>query len=283
MILTAAGVILLAAAPRTAFDHRKHFEVAPATAGVCAACHVEVDTADSDRPGVRDHKGCDGADCHAKQFYGPPDDVGDGSLCRVCHLESSPWADMSELQPFPRADGVREYCMTFDHRLHVAEHGLDCAQCHKVRAHTRSVAPMDHGDCDDCHAEGKSAGERTMQGCDGCHRFEAPSGVPVCAKPRKGWDRVRFPHDKHRVDPRDGSAVGCDTCHEGVVGARKLSDMDLIATKRATMKGVCGALCHTGRLKVDGKALFGTRDCARCHPDDDDPAVQPGAEPPVGH
>ena len=117
-----------------------------------------------------------------------------------------PAADPSGAGPAGAAAPV-----AFDHRVHVANNGLDCQLCH---AYAR---------------RGPVAGLPPVARCAGCHRFvasEAPAVEELMARFEAGeplaWTRVhhlpdyvRFTHKRH---VRAG--VSCQTCH-GDVGAMR--------------------------------------------------------------
>lgn len=278
-----ALVGLVAAPPaRVLFDHATHFEKAPETKGACTACHTDTENANTARPGVRDHSGCAASGCHMKDFYEKSD--ASPAVCTVCHLEATPWADMRALRPFPRKDGSRDYCITFSHARHLELMGAgECQKCHVVKPELRSVEPITHGTCDDCHAEGLAPGS-TMSDCHSCHRFDGTGGErPLCKPWRAGWEPVYFPHAKHRDDARrPGTPMTCGTCHRTVHRAAEVADIVLLEDAKKVMKGVCGD-CHRKGAPTsfpDGRVAFSLTDCAKCHPGDDDPRNAPGAASP---
>ena len=131
--------------------------------------------------------------------------------------------------------------VTFDHRVHVADNGLDCQLCH---AYAR---------------RGPVAGLPPVARCAGCHRFvaaESPAVESLMARFEAGeplaWTRVhhlpdyvRFTHKRH---VRAG--VGCRTCH-GDVGAMRTVEQ----VAPLTMGWCVG--CHEQRQAPD--------DCLICH------------------
>ena len=131
--------------------------------------------------------------------------------------------------------------VTFDHRVHVADNGLDCQLCH---AYAR---------------RGPVAGLPPVARCAGCHRFvaaDSPAVESLMARFEAGeplaWTRVhhlpdyvRFTHKRH---VRAG--VGCRTCH-GDVGAMRTVEQ----VAPLTMGWCVG--CHEQRQAPD--------DCLICH------------------
>ena len=290
--------LVLVAIGAAAFDHAAHFEKVPATEGACLTCHTEVDAANVARPGTQSHSGCDAAECHAKDFYARGED--ERPLCRVCHQEASPWADMRATLPFPRPD-TRDYCIAIDHKAHLQRLGPEgCQACHVVKAETRSVAPITHDTCDGCHKERPGAGEagvaHAMTDCAKCHVYGRVVGQPhACSPWRRGWEPVHFPHDKHRQELRsclggkrrcDPNPMSCGTCHTEVESATSIADIKLLKSGKQIMNSVCRD-CHRkgqttslwnpklGSTKPDcecgqrdGKTAFNGSQCATCHPAD---------------
>ncbi len=131
--------------------------------------------------------------------------------------------------------------VAFDHRVHVADNGLDCQFCH---AYAR---------------RGPVAGLPPVARCAGCHRFvaaESPAVASLMARFEAGeplaWTRVhqlpdyvRFTHKRH---VRAG--VACRTCH-GDVGAMRTVEQ----VAPLTMGWCVG--CHEQRQAPD--------DCLICH------------------
>ena len=149
-----------------------------------------------------------------------------------------PVADPTEATDAAAAPGA---AVTFDHRVHVADNGLDCQLCH---AYAR---------------RGPVAGLPPVARCAGCHRFvatESPAVEALMARFEAGeplaWTRVhhlpqfvRFTHKRH---VRAG--LGCRACH-GDVGAMR--SVEQVAP--LTMGWCVG--CHEQREAPD--------DCLTCH------------------
>ena len=141
----------------------------------------------------------------------------------------------------PAATAAPAAAVAFDHRVHVADNGLDCQLCH---AYAR---------------RGPVAGLPPVARCAGCHRFvaaESPAVESLMARFEAGeplaWTRVhhlpdyvRFTHKRH---VRAG--VACQTCH-GDVGAMRTVEQ----VAPLTMGWCVG--CHEQRQAPD--------DCLICH------------------
>ena len=160
--------------------------------------------------------------------------------------QDDPPAAAGSLEDPPRAADATDAtapaaAVTFDHRVHVADNGLDCQFCH---AYARR-SPV--------------AGLPPVARCAGCHRFvatENPAVERLMARFEAGeplaWTRVhhlpeyvRFTHKRH---VRAG--IGCRTCH-GDVGAMR--SVEQVAP--LTMGWCVG--CHEQREAPD--------DCLTCH------------------
>lgn len=260
------------------FDHAVHLEKARAAGQVltCAQCHTGGVAASAERPGQRDHAGCDGADCHATDFYGKPGE-GDAArrpVCLVCHQDDRPWADLRTLNPFPtggRFDPA--YCVRFSHKAHLTAEraGTDeaaCLKCHHVDGEGRTYSPPTHADCAGCHEEGSPI---PMSACEACHvQDQHPDGSPLVCRPWLPKDKHRvtekFQHDTHRADVRSGEALSCGHCHTQVAGAESVQTIVLL-NGRATMNGSCKS-CHNGRTPIPGtkRRVFSTDGkCTKCH------------------
>ena len=150
----------------------------------------------------------------------------------------------SQADPPPAAEPPRPAAagpVTFDHRVHVTDNGLECQLCH---AYAR---------------RGPVAGLPPVARCAGCHRFvatESPAVGKLMARFEAGepvaWTRVhhlpeyvRFTHKPH---VRAG--VGCQVCH-GDVGAMRTVEQAAPLTM-----GWCVG-CHEQRGAPD--------DCLTCH------------------
>ena len=143
--------------------------------------------------------------------------------------------------PADAAPAAGAAAVAFDHRVHVADNGLDCQLCH---AYAR---------------RGPVAGLPPAARCAGCHRFvaaESPAVESLMARFEAGeplaWTRVhrlpdyvRFTHKRH---VRAG--VACGTCH-GDVGAMRTVEQ----VAPLTMGWCVG--CHEQRQASD--------DCLTCH------------------
>ncbi|HEY7064803.1 MAG TPA: cytochrome c3 family protein [Chloroflexota bacterium] len=131
--------------------------------------------------------------------------------------------------------------IAFDHHVHVAVAGLDCAFCHRAAA------------------TGVTAGLPDLEQCMFCHQAVG-AGVPEIEKVRRAWeqqqpvdwervhrlpDHTRFPHEAHIQ-----AGVACQTCH-GDVG-----DMRQVLQARPLRMGDCVS-CH--------QAHGAPTQCGTCH------------------
>lgn len=253
------------------FDHVKHGEK---KALDCTTCHQPKGRdAISVRPGSTDHETCMGKDCHTPDFYG--DRYEKTKMCRSCHKQSSTWADMRELWPFPDADvHKRVFYVEFNHKAHMAlrDKGREvaCESCHHVDAKGLVYVPPAHKDCSRCHDDEH---EVPMTRCDGCHiPIVGRDGKAHATKPSLKVDIARvsekFSHENHRQDRRESTptSVACGTCHGRAEEAERIGEIALVNGSE-TMEKVCRS-CHNARSKTAaGKVIFGTRgdSCKNCH------------------
>lgn len=196
------------------------------TATTCAGCHFD------------DHRGQEGADC------------------KRCHDEKA-W------KPAP----------TFDHNstaqalypLEGAHKKVACEQCHRTQtdsSHANAFPapvsavfplykPIEHGACQDCHADPHKG--RFGNGCTGCHSVASWKELHTAGGGRSA-DR-RF-HETTRYPLRGRhESTTCAACHGNGASAR--------------FKGIPFALCtdchadaHRGQLaRVEARVP----DCTRCH------------------
>jgi len=255
------------------FDHTAHGKEQKLD---CTRCHIPNGRdAISVRPGSTDHETCAGKDCHTPDFYG--DRYKKTKMCRACHTQSSAWADMRTLWPFPDPNGrQRVFYVEFNHKAHMelkARKGrgtLSCDACHHVDATGLAYVAPAHKDCSGCH---DSEHEVPMTRCDGCHiPVVKPDGTRHAIKPSLKLDVTRvtekFSHADHRQDRRESAPtpVVCGTCHGRAEEATTIGAISLVNGSE-TMEKVCRG-CHNARSRTaDGKVIFGTRgdSCKRCH------------------
>lgn len=207
------------------FDHKAH-EAAAAKEGLdwaCKSCHTDGSgDASQSRPAQKNHASCEGAKCHAQDFYG--DKAKDTKVCLTCHVEGRYWADMSQLRRYPdRCYDDREYATAFSHKQHLAEgvtlkgQALACRSCHQgnggtIRGATPGVEDDDchiqgdlsnpgHDNCVQCHgADGDN--KLKMTDCAGCHQARPPRPTDLeqalpSAKKVSSNVRHSFSHGQH--------------------------------------------------------------------------------------
>jgi hypothetical protein len=252
-------------------NHRKHGKEA------CASCHGDAEAADKTRPGSSDHRSCDGAECHAAEFYG--DKAAATKVCFVCHTSKDFWTDMRELVGFPAGEG-RDYYAEISHKMHLGrgEGGQSrvekvtdqsCLFCHAIDVTTKEVARPGHAACESCHRESSKV---PMSSCDACHRFRVDAdGKPVPSAPisKPAPTRVtrKFSHEKHRLDRRkkEATPVSCGACHLTVAKATSIGSIEVQGGSNM-MSAACGACHRSGQKTADGRPIFSiTGRCTSCH------------------
>jgi c(7)-type cytochrome triheme protein len=221
------------------FSHDKHVE--RIGAAPCTSCHKLAASGDAATIG---HTACDDAQCHASSFM-----EREPKICGACHVGTEPWLPLTADQR-PRDETEHGARMPHD------RHPQPCATCHVLATGTRELRPpRGHKACTGkgCHAAGAGAVPK-LADCDGCHR----AGL-VAARNRLRLDarwsaRARFRHAPHQIDPRDGTAVACESCHAGVGDSKEMTDVPTPA------KASCAG-CHDGStaFKVTGTG------CPKCH------------------
>jgi hypothetical protein len=213
------------------FNHALHGEEAGLE---CASCHLGAGTADlAGMPVLRQ--------------------------CQLCH------AGMDEEKPpklqaawFFDEQGVRSAGVTlqsdeivFSHRLHVADHGLDCADCHGDVASSTAIpadARVTMAECMDCHSRAERPND-----CAECHREIRSDRAP--ADHAHGWTRR---HGQVVLAGGGADAASCTPCHVG--------ERDCNSCHRDEAPAD-----HTGFWKERGHgiAVRVSRDrCATCHQSD---------------
>jgi hypothetical protein len=257
----------------------------------CEGCHADgTGDAKESRPGQTDHTSCDGAGCHADEFYG--DKAKEAKVCLNCHVRGKFWQDMSALRPFPlEVYAKREHTTQFSHRQHMdPEVKLDgspvgCKSCHqgtggRIKRGNEKVPEKllggdgdytnpGHDNCVKCHGVDKD-NDLKMSKCDGCHVMEQRGA----AFDKDTSVRKKFSHEKHQA--REGKVQGkgedapliieCNICHTNVAGAEKVEDAVGFAEKGLGHK-VCRT-CHGGAT-FNGRSIFAVTykgtGCGKCH------------------
>lgn len=223
----------------------------------CAGCHSAGPESDRTPPsGPGTHQRCDGADCHAEDFY-EPETFAKTEVCAVCHTRKTLGIDPGFVS-FPPSTPF--FYAQISHRRHTdtKDVSLECSACHE----TKEERPG-HSACVDCH----QTSEPTMLQCAGCHepRFDeegnpkqiGPVGLPAACRVTKAFAGK---HPVHLQQKLRGKKLTCEHCHPTVKKAKSLSEL-MLTQGRKTMMVSCGA-CHLegGRSKV---SLLG--DCNSCH------------------
>lgn len=270
-----------AAGPGPRFDHRAHLALpalsALSGAGACSPCHPAGPEADRTRPLSEDHRGCDGASCHAAEFYGAKSAT--TALCRLCHSSRDYWRAEQGLRPFPgrTAEDPPDYYVEISHRKHLIGPGApareagSCVACHGPASAPRPARPG-HSACAACHGDAHPSAP--MVRCAACHRERRGSGgEPLADAPPRAagsgrrarivnFDHLEHSFDRRRKEPR---AVPCRFCHAAVEGADRLVAIAPLAGQR-TMVEVCGTCHAAGQTTATGRPIFAvTGRCTRCH------------------
>ena len=80
-----------------------------------------------------------------------------------------------------------------------------CSACHDVSAPSTKVGPV----CQTCHV---AASPLTALNCTSCHAFPPNSGAPAGA----AYPNIAGAHAAHIALNSAGTAIACDTCHNGL-------------------------------------------------------------------
>jgi len=144
------------------FDHAAHAQGAGRPPEGCASCHRPSGAAQSIPAGINSHANC--FTCHT-----PESSIGS---CSVCHT----------LAPYQRTQPVSTiFKASFRHSDHTIRQGVNCADCHSVKAgapQSRQVnapAAVQHFSaggsvsCRTCHNDRRAFGERDFANCKRCH------------------------------------------------------------------------------------------------------------------
>jgi c(7)-type cytochrome triheme protein len=145
------------------FVHAAHISGEGRPPEGCATCHESAGAGKTLPVGIRAHATC--YTCHT-----PETKIGS---CNVCH----------ELAPYRRTPAGRYvFKAVFSHRDHAAAQGLNCADCHSVRANAAqgsqvsTIAAQEHSgagnNCASCHNGSRAFGGNdptNMTTCGRCH------------------------------------------------------------------------------------------------------------------
>jgi hypothetical protein len=191
-------------------SHPRHAQIP------CGDCHRG-----AARPGADDHRPCDDARCHRKEFTGEPT-----RLCEVCHAKITVKPLTAPLKPYPVADAWQTEPSKFSHRRHLDGQAMEdrvgfhvtCTDCH-TRGDAGLAAP-DHAACTRCHAaEVALANAPRMEDCRACHE----STTRLRTRRRLIRDDLHFDHARHRTDRR-GQTIRCEDCHAKTASANEFRD-----------------------------------------------------------
>lgn len=229
-------------------SHPQHAQIA------CGACHRP-----QKRPGADEHRPCDDAACHAKEFLAQP-----GKLCQVCHtkvtatpLERDGGGLEAPLKPYPLEDPWQTLPSKFSHRRHLDSGLMEsrvgfhvaCVDCH-VRDGMK--APPDHATCSRCHApEANLPKAPKMTECAACHQ----TGSRERNRARLIKDDLHFDHARHKTD-RKGRAIRCEQCHSETSRSNSYTD-------HAPPKVQQCVTCHDDSDRTPGDMRM--RVCETCH------------------
>lgn len=153
------------------FDHARHTSGAARTSAGCVACHSTSSRVPSATipSGARAHSNC--FQCHTPQAKNSAG-AGIGS-CDTCHQSGTPQR-ISTWAPAFRVG--------FSHGKHTAQKGLNCTDCHSVRAgamtgrQVSAPSPLQHHasaramSCITCHNGKRAFGEDDFTSCRKCHQ-----------------------------------------------------------------------------------------------------------------
>ncbi len=153
------------------FDHAAHLSGAGRPAAGCAACHLPQGAAKTIPVGINAHATCYA--CHT-----PESNIGS---CNVCH----------DLAPYRRTQAARTvFKAVFSHADHTARQGVNCSDCHTVKAgapQTRQVSmpvAVQHFSsggavsCRACHNDVRAFGEKDFANCARCHSGSGFDMIP---------------------------------------------------------------------------------------------------------
>ena len=181
-----------------------HFKGRPAGAplGTCVGCHASPQPITSptgfvvDHPQyVRDLVSC--VSCHQQVTSGTGS--AEQSRCFTCHNEPD------RLQQFDNTDVV--------HQVHLAEHNVDCMQCHTPIEHrVMSLASSFELDCAGCHRGTHEAQRQLYSGVGGHGTANQPSSMflaSVSCESCHGLSKQISAHEQVKV----AGEASCLSCH----------------------------------------------------------------------
>ncbi|MFQ5746756.1 MAG: cytochrome c3 family protein [Gemmatimonadota bacterium] len=168
----------------------------------CTGCHTEPPrvtsasgTAVDHEPFVRDLVSC--VSCHERVTSGSG--AADRARCFNCHNEPD------EIAAY--ADTVRI------HEVHLAEHNVECAQCHVPIEHRiQSLSPTFELDCGGCHERPHEAERQVYAGVGGHGAGDLPSSMYEARVSCQSCHLLPSDIDGHAGVKRAGEAT-CLSCH----------------------------------------------------------------------
>jgi c(7)-type cytochrome triheme protein len=153
------------------FDHAQHNTGGARPANGCAACHTPSGrraAAMSIPAHLNAHAQC--YTCHTPNAQSGGRDI---ASCGVCH----------QLGSYTRTGtGARAFAVSFSHATHGRRQGLNCADCHNLRAgaaqrlQVTSTRPLQHfgsgraQTCMTCHNGRRAFGDQNFNECAKCHK-----------------------------------------------------------------------------------------------------------------
>jgi len=232
----------LPARDETRISHGQH------VATPCADCHRG-----AARPGADNHRPCDDAACHRRDFVGEP-----SRLCEVCHTAITARPLTAPMKPYPVEDAWQAEPSRFSHQRHLAAGAMEdrvgfhvtCTDCH-TRGDAALARP-DHAACTRCHAAEVALPKAPrMADCAACHE---PT-TRLRTRQRLIRDDLHFDHARHRSDRR-GQTIRCEACHAETASAAEYRD-------HAAPRVESCVACHDDSARTP--PVMRMRICETCH------------------
>lgn len=154
------------------FDHAAHERGAGRPAAGCATCHQPRGAGKTIPAGINTHATC--FTCHT-----PESNIGS---CNYCH----------EMAPYQRTvPSSKLFKAVFSHKDHTFRQGVNCADCHTVKAgapqskQVGAPVPVQHFSsggaisCRTCHNGSRAFGEENFTNCQRCHQGGGFDMIPA--------------------------------------------------------------------------------------------------------
>jgi c(7)-type cytochrome triheme protein len=152
------------------FSHAAHISGEGRPPEGCASCHDAMGPGKSIPVGLKAHETC--YTCHT-----PQSKIGS---CNVCH----------EIAPYRRTPQSRYvFKAVFSHRDHGSAQGMNCSDCHSIRANApqgsqvSSIAAQEHtgagNNCATCHNGSRAFGGNDVTNMTTCRRCHSGSGFDM--------------------------------------------------------------------------------------------------------